>query len=45
MNLKVLFTVSFELRGAAVIRKQASKNNGHTCTSKHLKKMQLFILN
>lgn len=44
MNLKVLFIINFKLQDAVVIRKQVSKNNVHTCISKHSKKMQLFIL-
>ena len=45
MNLVVLSTVSFELLDVIIIRKLASKNNEHTCTNKHSKKMQLSILN
>lgn len=45
MSLKDLFIISFKLLDAVIIRKQALKNNGHTCISKHSKKMQLFILN
>jgi hypothetical protein len=44
MNQINLFIISFKLRDVAVIRKQVSKNNEHTCISKHLKKKQLFIL-
>lgn len=45
MSLKALFIVSLKLQDAAVIHKHFSKNNEHTCISKRLKKMQLFILN